>query len=344
MALPTSLLVNVSALAAAALLGYAAHRASLCNVKAVLEVLGSGSGFMLASFAKAALWATMIYGTLIVLSPSLSVGFQTYEPRSLVLLGGFIFGIGAAINGGCSLSTLQRLADGDLGMTLTLLGLGVGLLAWSTFDWQFAIAHAIRVPLIWRSMGHVAIAAVMLLWLLAALEVWRLWRTRPKISFWRLPASKVYRLSTAAMVIGTLGGLLNILLGSWTYTYYLRNAIYAAQRGTELPREFLALLSAALIVGMIASAVQRRSFKLRWSGKREAWKRVAGGMVMGFGGALIPGGNDTIVLTGIPTLSGVALATYMALLLGIAAALVVMRAVGAKLPMIECSGDACTSR
>ena len=342
----TPFLVEALALMVAAAMGYAAHRASLCNVKAVLEIMGSRSAFLLASFAKAALWATMVYGTVIVLAPSVAVGggFHTYEPQLLVLFGGFVFGVGAAINGGCSLSTLQRLANGDLGMLVTLLGLGVGVLAWSTLDLTFAITHAIRVPVIWSRVGDEALVGIAVLWLLAALEIWRLWSTRPRISIWRLPGSAVYRLSTAAIVIGLCGGLLNVLLGLWTYTYYLRDAIFSAQRGAEAPRPFLAWLFAALIVGMIASAVLHRSFRLRRSGKGEIAKRIAGGVIMGFGGALIPGGNDTVVLTGIPTLSGVALATYAALLLGIAAALVVMRAAGAEMPVIECGGDACTSR
>ena len=41
---------------------------------------------------------------------------------ALGLAGGLLFGDGAAVNGCCSLSTLTRLADGDLGMLAALAG------------------------------------------------------------------------------------------------------------------------------------------------------------------------------------------------------------------------------
>jgi len=340
----TPLLIEALALAIAALMGYTAHRASLCNVRAVLEIMSSRSAFMLGSFVKAALWATLLYGTVIALSPWTPIGFQTQDSRVLVLFGGFVFGAGAAVNGGCSLSTLQRLADGELGMLLTLLGLGLGLLSWSTLDLKFALAHMIRVPVVWHDPGSGAMALLALLWLAAALEVRRLWRSRPNIALWKLPAIETYRLSTAAAIIGTSGGLLSVVLGPWTYTYYLRASIHTAQHGTDAPRPLLAWLLAALLIGMVASAVQRASFRIRCPRKSESLQRLAGGVLMGFGAALIPGGNDTVLLTGIPTLSSAALAAYAALLLGIATTLRALRATGTPLPVVACTGDTCTSR
>jgi len=45
---------------------------------------------------------------------------------------------------------------------------------------------------------------------------------------------------------------------------------------------------------------------------------------MGSGGALVPGGNDTLILVLIPTLSIQALASYVALLAGIGTVLIIM--------------------
>ncbi len=58
-------LINSAALLLAAFIGFSSHRASLCMVKAVAELLSSRRGFVLASFAKATLWVAMIYGTLL---------------------------------------------------------------------------------------------------------------------------------------------------------------------------------------------------------------------------------------------------------------------------------------
>ena len=48
------------ALALVAGMGFAAHRASLCTVRAVTEMMTSGTTYMLASFAKAVLWTVMM--------------------------------------------------------------------------------------------------------------------------------------------------------------------------------------------------------------------------------------------------------------------------------------------
>jgi len=339
-------LVNSAALLLAAFIGFSSHRASLCTVKAVAELLSSRRAFVLVSFAKATLWVAMIYGTLLLFLPSASGTFQVYEPRGLVLLGGFLFGVGAAINGGCSLSTLQRLADGDLWMLLTLAGVGTGILAWSFADVSLGLTYAIHVPLIWPQLGGWAAVILTVLWMLAAWELVRLWRSRPRhLPLWQLPGVAAYRLSTAALVIGLSGGLLYGLQGAWTYSNYLRTTIQSMHRHSLPPGHFQALLFAALLAGMVASALQRGSFKPRLSGSTAGLtRRYVGGIVMGFGAAAIPGGNDTLILTGIPTLSGWALGAYGALLLGVASVLVVMRIFTGQSLHIECVSDMCVEK
>jgi hypothetical protein len=47
---------------------------------------------------------------------------NVYAFHWTIPLGGLIFGVGAAINGACSISTATRLASGDLRMLLTMIG------------------------------------------------------------------------------------------------------------------------------------------------------------------------------------------------------------------------------
>ena len=188
-------LIDSAVLLLAAFVGFSSHRASLCTVKAVAELLSSRRGFVLASFAKATVWAAMVYGTLLFVFPATSGSFQVYEPRMFALLGGFLFGIGAAINGGCSLSTLQRLADGDLWMLLTLAGIGTGILAWSIADVSLVLTYATHVPMIWPQLGGWAAGILAVLWMLAAWELVRLWRSRSRrLPLWQLPSAAAYRL------------------------------------------------------------------------------------------------------------------------------------------------------
>ena len=62
---------------------------------------------------------------------------------------------------------------------------------------------------------------------------------------------------------------------------------------------------------------------------------------MGVGGALMPGGNDTLLLSAMPALSSQALLVYGGLMVGIAVTLVAMKQM--KLPMsaVLCANDEC---
>jgi len=316
-------------------LGFAAHRASLCNVRAVVEIIGSRRAWILASIFQAAAWAALVHGAVSLVVPA-AVVVAVREPAAIAIAGGFLFGTGAAMNGGCSLSTLQRLADGETRSLLTLAGAVSGVAAWVALEWGFGPARpavaAVQAP----AAGLLAVLA-----LLAAAQVWRLWRTRPRGPLWRLPAAETYRLSTAALVIGIGAGLLNLLLGSWTWMFQLRSAIEALGRGGPPPAPAATLLVGALVAGMTASSLQRGGFRLRHPTARDALAALGGGSLMGFGGAMIPGGNDTLVLTGIPAFSAMAAAAYGGMLAGIAAALLAMQALGARLPDVDCASDTC---
>ncbi len=63
-----SMLGFALALARAALIGFAAHRASLCNVRAVAEIMTSRTAHMLGSLMQAALWMALLAGGLALLA------------------------------------------------------------------------------------------------------------------------------------------------------------------------------------------------------------------------------------------------------------------------------------
>jgi hypothetical protein len=323
-------------------LGFAAQRAGMCTVNAVAELMTTGRAYLLASFFKAALWAAAIYGIVTLLSSGMAHGFRVYAPPALSIVGGLVFGAGAAINGGCSMSTLQRLADGDLWMGLTLGGMAAGFLLWSLIDASFMFAHATELPVAWAALGPWAIPAIAAVGALAIWEGTRLWRTRPRDrSLLRLSLSPAYRLSTAALLIGACGGALYGLKGMWSYTNWLREAVEAFHRHTMGPGAFQFLLFASLLGGMVLSSVLRRSFRLRHVPPPVRIRRFGGGLLMGFGAGAIPGGNDALLLTGLPTLSLWALGVYVAVLAGVACVLFILRATPAGVPRVECAGDVC---
>ncbi|MEP6588787.1 MAG: YeeE/YedE thiosulfate transporter family protein [Polaromonas sp.] len=78
-----------------------------------------------------------------------------------------------------------------------------------------------------------------------------------------------------------------------------------------------------LFLGMLASSLRRGTFQLRGWKAMQCWRSMLGGLFMGLGSALIPGGNGTVILVLIPTLSLQALVGFLSMLAGIA--LILMR-------------------
>ena len=93
---------------------------------------------------------------------------------------------------------------------------------------------------------------------------------------------------------------------------------------------------------MIASALQRGWFGRRRPRAVAGWLRHAGGgALMGSGAAMVPGGNDTLLLGSLPTLTATALFSYLAMLAGIALVLGTLRATRTPMPAFACSPSGC---
>ena len=267
------MLLNGVALLCAILIGFAAHRASLCNVRAVAEIASTGTAHMLWSLFQAVLWMAMLTGTLV-----LGFGLQPQPalvrtPVAWAIAGGWLFGVGAAVNGGCSLSTLHRLADGELGMLATLAAFAFGVAAWPDVQIAFGRAGLADVASPWLRWPTLAPALLALLLAWAAQRVWffrRLAARAGNMPLRRRLLAPAYHLSVAAALMGLAGGLLYASQGAWSYTNYLRNEVLhlraAAGAPTRLARRAGARAAArhggigvaAPIAGLALAAQRRR--------------------------------------------------------------------------------------
>ena len=102
----------IVAVALGCVIGFAAHRASICTVRAVAEVMSARSANMFASVGRSWLWVWAVAFPFLWLVPALA-SVNGWALTGLALLGGLSFGLGAALNGGCAYSTMARLADGE---------------------------------------------------------------------------------------------------------------------------------------------------------------------------------------------------------------------------------------
>ncbi len=339
--------MNVLILSLAAVLagviGFAAHRASLCSVHAMAELLTTRRAFMFASFVKTSLW---VVGVTLLVAWTLSADFVQMSGLKLSLLticGGALFGVGATVNRGCAFSTLTRLGAGNLGMVASLAGFLVGAAAYGVATAAGLTASMVETTAAlsregpWRLPVTVALASWM------AWELVRLSRSA-RLGDWRKRLlAPHYRLSTAAVLMGFSNAILYALIGVWPYTRLFGQTARYAATGTLPPSVILWLLFVALICGVGLSAWQGRRFRWQWRPQRRWAGYGAGGVLMGFGAAMIPGGNDVLILHGIPSLSPHAVPALLAMLVGIAVSLMSMRALGQDIPRIDCGGDICTT-
>jgi hypothetical protein len=322
----------------AAILGFSAHRASICTVRAGAELLYSRRGFMLASIIKSILWISAVTIPFFLISETLPLPGGAWQLSLMTTVGGFVFGFGAAMNGACVYSTMSRLADGEIAMAIAVLGFGVGIWGFGVLvDAAWLSRPLPDVPRLGMLVG-VFPAAV-----LAAFVVYeaaRLWRTRLLgSSVWELVVAPQYRLSTAAMLIGLAAGLIYLIHGPSGYASTAQQGIEALLGRQASPEIERWLLLGAAMIGMFISTLQRKSFRLDWKPRPNWLINLFGGALMGFGVALAHGGNDSLVLYAIPILSPHALPAYAALALGVVTGLLTIRSLLGIEVRAECRND-----
>ena len=305
------------------------------------ELLTTRRAFMLASFLKTSLWVIGITLLVAWILPADFVQMSGWKLSILTIGGGVLFGVGATVNRGCAFSTLTRLGGGNLGMVASLAGFLVGAAAYGVATAAGLTAAMVKTTAAlsmegsWRLPVTVAVASWM------AWELVQLSRSaRPGDWRQRLLAPH-YRLSTAAVLMGFSGAMLYALFGVWPYTRLFGQTASHAATGTPPPSAILWLLFVALVGGIGLSAWQGRRFRWQWRPERSWVSYGTGGVLMGLGAAMIPGGNDVLILNGIPSLSPHAVPAFLAMLVGIAVSLMSMHVLGQDIPRIDCGGDIC---
>jgi len=319
-------MIWVLLLTLAFILGFVANRTTLCAVKAVDEILFQRHAKVMVSFGKIILWA---YGTSIILELTFGiVPTQTikYNLNLQALLGGLILGTGAVLNGGCALHTLIRLGRGDLGMLISITGISASVFLLSSIQ---SIIPTISITSTISSFSVAApykliLSIIVMVWM--AVEFFRLFQ-RYKISQWRTRLlAECYQLSTASAILGICNGVLFAVVGTWSYTYTLITSVAALSSQTSHTNAVPVLLwglTLTLLVGIAVSSFIKGKLSIIFKPQINWLRYFIGGMLMGLGALLIPGGNDVLLLSGIPGGSPHAIPAYLCMLLGIGISLLI---------------------
>jgi len=273
------------------LMGFAMQRGSTCCLAATFEMVHARRSDRLISIAEAALWVVAIAG--LAEASGLVIGWPaSAEVGGAAIVGGVLLGIGAFLNRACVIGTVARIGAGEWAYLWTPVGF---------FAACFAAAQlAILPPASLRPMVSEPLpiaVAIIAATIAVALIVWRLRSHSGALAKPRPPHT--WEPQTATTVIGIAFAALLIVAGEWTYT----DVLQAAASGTDMRLVERGLWCLCLLAGTIIGGASAGLLKSAWPSLRAQIECFAGGVLIGFGSLLVPGGNDSLVLLGVPMLS-----------------------------------------
>jgi Sulphur transport len=296
-------------------MGFAIQRGATCTVAAVGELVERRGVRSLVALVEASVWVTaglLVAGRL----GWLGVAPAGYELNGWTVAGAALLGLGAFVNGACVFGAIARFGSGQWAYVATPVGFYLGCL---TIDRVFAPA----APRVLESASIVWKAPDAVVWLVLALLAARVVAplVEHRAALRELVTRRLWSAHAATTVIGITFFVTLILAGAWAYT----DALADLARG--MPRDLLArallllcLLVGALIGGWTAGLFRHTSIRMITLGRC-----LAGGMLMGWGSLLIPGGNDGLILVGMPLLWPYAWVAFATMCVTIGGALLVTR-------------------
>lgn len=277
-------------------LGYKAQRIGLCMVRGVEQATRGNFSFILAIlFSGAFAWIAM----LILQFNQTSVHFGTYQASIYSILGGFLFGLGAAFNQGCGVSTISRLVKGHSSMIATVLGWFIGWILLS--DYAQSIPHQkLSFDLTHQTfllMGF----SIILLGLILKFD-----KSNRQLWF-------------DLFIIGFMASLIFLYEPKWTPSGLLKDVSLSIWKmdDTTWPQITRFILILFLMLGMFIAAVRQGDLKPRRYSLFRYLGHLAAGTLMGIGAVLAGGGNDAQLLIALPSLSPAGFASIFFMISGI---------------------------
>lgn len=302
--------------------GFALQRGRFCMNSAFRDILLM-KDFTTFKAVAAALLVEMIGFELLALA-----GVITLAPKPLLwganILGGFVFGIGMVVAGGCASGITYRVGEGMvgamsavLGFSLTAISTSMGLLkpiagalqtstkVMTADDKPLTLANMLGLPHWVVAFGLAAIIIV----------IWVVMAMRNKEAGFATNASlsdKIFKRGWTWLPTGIIIGLIGIaafplsaatgrnyplgITGGWSG---LTKTIVTGENAIS----WEVLLVIGVVMGSAIAALVAREFKLRAPAPAVLIQTFVGGLLMGFGAVTAGGCNVGHILSGVPQLS-----------------------------------------
>ena len=234
-----------------------------------------------------------------------------------VIGGAAILGVGALVNGGCYLGSILYLGRGRSDFLFTLVGIAAASRFAPTSCWRsMQSADTVRslmgdAPYLAAAVFAAAAAIVVVLALARTLDGRR---------------ALVRALAVAALT-GAIAALLYARHPHWSYGSVLEALAHADVRAIDWVANAAAV---ALFAGALAGSWLAGDWQPRRPSLLQSLRCLAGGALMGTGAALIPGGNDLLVLWAVPGLTAYGIVAFATLLVSIGLPIVVAARLAAR--------------
>lgn len=308
-------------------MGFAIQRGATCTVAAVDEVIDRRGVTRLIALVEASVW---VAGGLLIAD---RFGWLAQAPSGYLLngwtvAGAFLLGLGAFVNRACVFGAIARFGSGEWAYIATPIGFYLGCLSVTKL---FA-----PPPPQTLDAGSIVLAAPgSVVWLVAAILIWRI--AVPLVRHRSVPRELLTRHlwspHAATTVIGVTFLVTLLLVGAWAYT----DALAELARGMAHSVLARALLLMCLLLGALIGGWTAGLFRHTGIRVGSLLRCLAGGMLMGWGSLLIPGGNDGLILVGMPLLWPYAWTAFATMCVTIGCALSLQRRLASGTPGVPAS-------
>ncbi|PSU36038.1 YeeE/YedE thiosulfate transporter family protein [Photobacterium lutimaris] len=219
------------------------------------------------------------------------------------LLGGLLFGLGAALNKGCSISTISKLASGHFYMLATIFGWIAGwlLLPTLTPPISYLPLDAIDTPIL-----SILIPLLLMLFITTIQT-----------------STERRMLMFGVMFFGVTASLLTLIEPQWSPSQLLKDLSYRFYHNNSgnwpaLDRYFIIT---GLVAGMAFGSKNRLSLRAFQFRTKQLLAHLFAGIIMGLGASLALGGNDSQLLIALPAFSPSGAVATLFIIIGIATGL-----------------------
>lgn len=284
------------AVVCASLMGFAIQRGSTCTVDAVDEVVMHGSFGRLMSLLEAALWVGggLLLAQVLHALPKMPLG---YPVSAWTFVGGALLGLGAFVTRACVFGAIARLGSGEWAYIVTPFGFYVGCISVGRVFGLVAPQRLLYGSPILQASAWVGV-------LFPAFVTWRITKSLFDLrsdptgpARWRdALARHVWSPHVATTIIGIAFLVMLLVVGSWTYT----DVLVELARGMASSFGARSLLVVALLLGALLGGWTAGRFRSTRVSAVQLLRCFGGGVLMGWGSLLTPGGNDGLILVGMP--------------------------------------------